>query len=238
MTTSSTTTPTQNNAWMNAPEAILETLSSESFAENVERIAGKFGLNEMEAGFLQRITTNLMLGVIRPTDFVTKLLDELDVDREKAAYIAQDVNREIFAPVKDALKEVHKVPPSERPGTEAAPRPITMSRPVGTPSPYVPPPAPVAPPKSILEQKLSGTFVAPPIQSPSAALPTAGNEVVPPPPTQTVPPAPLVPPAPPAPVQTPAELLAQQMFAQSKMSAKLPTPPPPPAKVDPYRETV
>lgn len=103
-------TDTQTKTWGELPDEIRLLLSAESTVDAIERIAQKQGLPPMERGFLVRICANLMRGAIPPTDFVHTISDELDIPRDKAAYLAQEINRDVFSLVKDALKKVHEKP--------------------------------------------------------------------------------------------------------------------------------
>lgn len=170
------------------PDAIKELLVSERLVDTVEAICMKHNLRPEEYGIVLRTTAALLSGTLPPTSFVATLMDELALPRESAALIAQDINREVFNPVKEALKEIHKLPPSIRPGTNAAPRPVSVEKidaqktsvanagnPVATiegehrttlmetppPTPKPTPSSPPLPPqKSILEEKLAGIFQA------------------------------------------------------------------------------
>ncbi len=165
---------TQKKPWAELPIAIREILSREDTAEKIEAIGEKQGLPIMERGFLVRITANLMRGVITPVAFVETIADELSVSREKAAYLAQDINRDIFSLVKDALQEVHATPEKKEvvapldpslvtclPGEMSAAAALANKAPgnVLSVAPIVS--APIVPPVptgSIFEQKLGGAF--------------------------------------------------------------------------------
>ena len=177
------------------PEEIRELLSDETLVERIEAIAARQGLPPMEQGFLVRICANLMKGIIAPGVFVNTIVDELDISREKAATLAQEINRDIFSPVKDALRAVHTKPggivrldPSL---VTCLPAQMSKEAAIGNKAPGN------APVGNILEQKLAGTFrikegvvMAPP---PPPPAPPAPRIVVPPPPHSVMPPAPPAP---------------------------------------------
>jgi hypothetical protein len=176
-------TNTQAKTWGELPEEIRLLLSAESTVDAIERIAQKQGLPPMEQGFLVRICANLMRGNIPPTAFVDTISDELDVPREKAAYLAQEVNRDVFILVKDALKKVHEKPSSVQkidpslvtclPG-EMSPTAVAGNKAPGN----------TIAAGSIFEQKLGGAFR----MKGEVATSTGGTTI--PSPTLVTPPAP------------------------------------------------
>lgn len=103
------TPTTQQTPWEKLPPEIRELLSNEATVELVEKIGIKHGLSAIEQGFLLRITGKLLKGVLPPTAFVKEIEASIDVPRERAAYIAQEINRDIFNDVKDALKNLYGV---------------------------------------------------------------------------------------------------------------------------------
>src|SRR3989344_827380 len=101
------TTNTQQAQWAKLPQKIRDVLSSENTTVILDSIGEKYDLSELERGFLMRITGKLLSGALPPTEFVKKIIADIDVTREQAIIIAQDLNRDIFNDVKDFLKEVH-----------------------------------------------------------------------------------------------------------------------------------
>lgn len=112
----------------NLPEGIRALLLADDLNDKIERIGQKNGLDENQSSDLVRIVVRLLSGIIQPTQFVALIMETLEVPRETAALLAEDINRDIFNPVKDELKEVHKLPPSMKPGTDATPRPVTLEK--------------------------------------------------------------------------------------------------------------
>lgn len=156
------------------PEAIKTLLLSADFNDRIEVIAKKNGLDEDQVGILIRITVRLLVGVISPTQFVSSIIDNTEVERETASFIAQEINRDIFNPIKDALKEVHAVGAagSAQAGTE-------IERPLGT-APIVPKQM-LKPDLSVLPSYSPPVVVTPPPQPIAIAVPSI------PPPAATAP---------------------------------------------------
>lgn len=143
---------------MKLPEDIYEMLQSDEFVEKIELIGEKQSLPLMEQGFLVRICANLMKGILPPANFVNMITDELDIPREKAALIAQEINRDVFSGIKESLRILHSAKlvsqtiPQKAPESPAATAPITQPKPVKVLE------VPVENTPSVFEQKLSGTF--------------------------------------------------------------------------------
>lgn len=163
------------------PEEIRDLITSEDFNDRIEIIAKKHGLDEDQTGTLIRTTVRLLIGVIPPTQFVLAVTENIEVERDKAALIAQDINRDIFNPVKEELKQVHALgadasgaavkpapaapaPALAPPLPQVSPKPPTVGAVLPKLSPSAPsaqtPPTPhlAAPSQSIFEQKMGGTF--------------------------------------------------------------------------------
>jgi hypothetical protein len=170
----STTTP---RTWAELPLAIRDTLSDDRTIARIEEIARTQGLPEMEQGFLVRLSAKLMKGELAPGAFVGAIAEELDIPKDKAAFLAQTINHDIFASIKDALKEVHtggsgvvRLDPSL-----VTCLPAQMSKEAALKN-KAPGNAAVA---NIMEQKLGGAFR---LKSDASAI-TGGapREVIPPP---------------------------------------------------------
>ncbi len=169
----------------NLPQAIKDLLLSEKLVDDVEGIAKHHGLRPEEYGLLLRATTQLLEGNMPATEYMASLVGELDLSREKAALVAQDINQNIFNPVKEELKQVHAVngakdgvtPPqplpkvassshlSSNPVATATPAPLPKLSEIAaaytgkTEKPMPPQSPPLsAPSQSIFEQKMGGTF--------------------------------------------------------------------------------
>ena len=62
----------------------------------------KIGKMVGEAGYV-------MLGVTHPNEFIANLAERLEVDKEKARAIAQEINEQVFKPVRDSLRKIHNM---------------------------------------------------------------------------------------------------------------------------------
>lgn len=91
------------------PKELSDLIANPATFETVEKIGVKFGLNRVEIGLLAQVTGSLLVGEISPNQFIATLVDYLTVPQEKAMLIAQEINRDIFNSVKEALKQLHNV---------------------------------------------------------------------------------------------------------------------------------
>ncbi len=146
------------------PQEIKDLLLADDFNDNVSKIALSHGCNEIQTGMLIRLTVRLLSGLIAATQFVTLISEELDISHDESAFIAQEINRDIFNPIKDALKQVHAIDKSGAERQVASP----TERPLGT-APIVPS-APIVPNLSALPAHANDPIaVAPKAATPAAA---------------------------------------------------------------------
>ena len=181
------------NALKRTPKTIQEEMSNPvATAESLVGVQKKFELHMDQLGVMTALTRNMLLGLVNPQEFLQGLI-EVKVPDAQARQIMQDVNEQIFMPLREQMKKEGSVP------AQAAP-PAPVQRVVAPPAPRVTPPqAPVpsyAPP----------IYSAPPLQSPRYVRAeqedsTAVYKVAPLPPKMTMPGSP-------APVATPKPAVA------------------------------
>ena len=90
--------------FQNLPNPLRKAISSVETSNKIFEIAKKYDLLIDKTGELAAETGLLMLGVTHPNDFVGNLAERLQVDRATASKIADDINREIFSPVREHLR--------------------------------------------------------------------------------------------------------------------------------------
>ncbi|OGZ10851.1 MAG: hypothetical protein A3D67_02655 [Candidatus Lloydbacteria bacterium RIFCSPHIGHO2_02_FULL_51_22] len=100
------------------PGNLREAYESIRTTEILEEIGKKHGLQIDETGEFVDETGYVMLGVTKPDEYIQKLGDALEIPREKAREIALEVNELVFKPIRDALKQVHKVGEYSDPGAQ------------------------------------------------------------------------------------------------------------------------
>lgn len=91
------------------PDEIKTLLLSSDFNDRINGLAVKYGLTEAESGVVIRIVVRLLSGIMAPVEFVGAIIDNIEIERTQATQLAQEINRDIFNPVKDALKQLHNV---------------------------------------------------------------------------------------------------------------------------------
>ena len=91
------------------PEDLKDSIFSVDTTSVVNEIGRKYGLAIDKIGDLANETGMVMLGVTHPNEFIGNLADRLDVDKEKARAIAQEINEQIFKKVRESLRKIHNI---------------------------------------------------------------------------------------------------------------------------------
>src|SRR3989344_8617867 len=93
-----------HQSFSNLPEPIIDWLTSDSVTDRIIKINQRLGLE----GILLRILPNLILRLvvkdIKPENFITKLIEEFDLEFNLAATIANEINIAIFKPIENLLR--------------------------------------------------------------------------------------------------------------------------------------
>mgnify|MGYP001617430965 CR=1 FL=1 len=93
----------------NLPEDLKDAIFGLEMNEIVERIGRENQLNIEQIGELANETGMVMLGVTHPNEFIANLAERLEADKEKARIIAQEINEQIFKPVRESLRKIHNM---------------------------------------------------------------------------------------------------------------------------------
>lgn len=109
--------------YKNLPEDLRKAIFSVEMTEAVKRIGEKYQLHIDKIGALGNETGMVMFGVTRPKDFVSNLSMRLGVSNDTARQIADEINQQIFAKVRESLKKIHGITEEEqaKPETKEAP---------------------------------------------------------------------------------------------------------------------
>ena len=141
------------------PADLKDALVSDWSAEKIRKIATGNYLESEKNSRLADMVAYTLMGKLSPKDFIKILREELSIDPKSASDIAQDINREIFFPVRESLKELYGLtavetelssvtPPANQAGetsegkTAAPPREPTKQSTMTSQTPK-PPPAPI-----------------------------------------------------------------------------------------------
>ena len=91
------------------PKDVREAMGSVATSEAIENISKKYRLMINKMGRISEEVGYVMLGATHPRDFVSNLAKKLEIDQETARKIAEDINQQIFAKVRESLKQIHGV---------------------------------------------------------------------------------------------------------------------------------
>ncbi len=96
------------------PEELKEAVSSPETADYIWNTCEKNGINEVSE--VAELVGNVLLGVLPLEDFQETLGRRLNLEKEAAKKVAQEINRFVFYPVKPALEQLYKIEitPSEK----------------------------------------------------------------------------------------------------------------------------
>src|SRR3990167_1025942 len=131
------------------PKNLKAAIIAVDYREKITRVGKNFQLNTDKIVALENEITFVMTGLEHPSKFIGNIAKALNLPEEKARAIAEDINTEIFRPVRESLKKIHGITSDQQP-TTSNPQPITQTTPVipaipKPPSPIVPKP-PIPPP--------------------------------------------------------------------------------------------
>ncbi len=146
------------------PKEVQEAIFSVNTAEIIRQIGEKHKLMIDKIGELADETGLVMLGLGHPNQFISHLTERLEINRELAKEIAEEVNSKIFFPIREHLKKMYgieekieeKPSPMPPPPTSFPAPPISPT--LETPEIKKEPPAIPTPPmpqfrQSIFEEK-------------------------------------------------------------------------------------
>ena len=78
--------------------------------QDLEKISLKNKLNDQQLWWTSYVIGLILLAETNIVDFVKTLQEKLELKEEPTRQLARDINQEIFLPVKESLKKIHKVP--------------------------------------------------------------------------------------------------------------------------------
>lgn len=207
------------------PNPIRTYLASGKYSSVTQMLMGKYSLHIDQSGILERELLLMLMGLETPDEFETALKNELQLPEGVILQIMDDVNQEVFVPLRKEIREISAA--DEVNGTSAARKQSHAAVPA-VPS-YQPPRPPMPPSVSLPPQQQvpSAEHGVPPVvprlavPSPAPARgPIAFNTV---PPTQASVVAKVSPPAPaPAPLPNPAHMAHEVVSAPLPPRAAMP----------------
>lgn len=114
-TTSPAAQPTTNTSSL--PDDVQKTMSSPEVAKKIQAIGQKHQLHVDTVGTLLDETQLVMKGETHPKEYIKNLTKRLSVSDTKAKEVAVDINEQIFRPIRESLKKVHRIG-EDSPGSE------------------------------------------------------------------------------------------------------------------------
>lgn len=89
------------------PADIQNALTAVASVDMLTAIGKKHGLMVDQIGKMADEIWKVMLGLANPKDFIRNLASALDIESEKASAIANDVNAQMFQPIRESLRRIY-----------------------------------------------------------------------------------------------------------------------------------
>src|SRR3989344_3410236 len=165
------------------PEDTRKAVQSADVDKKIQEIGAKNALHLDQIGNLGDETYMVMLGFTDPAEFAENLAKELNVPKEKAEAVAQDVSASLFVPIRESMQQfmeeraLHEAVLEES-KTPAAQTPPAV--PVVITKPSVPKPVEAHPADLMLTQKTVTTAPTTPKPAAPPAPPQATKPATPP----------------------------------------------------------
>jgi hypothetical protein len=102
------------------PPVIRDYLSKGEYSIVAKNLMAKYGLHIDQSGILEREIMLLLMGIENPAEFIQALVGEAKIDRQVVNKIVQDVNAQIFIPLKEEEMRSNNVTPKPLPTKPSA----------------------------------------------------------------------------------------------------------------------
>jgi hypothetical protein len=211
------------NRYDSLPVQVKDAIFAQATAEKMSAIGKKHGLLIDAIGTIATVTGYVMVGLLNPQSFTARLAEELGIPALKAREIAEDINEQVFKPIREHMLKIHDMPAE----ADVAQIPKAPTPPASfAQAPTAPTVAPM-----IFPEKLRS---AQPLQSPAPAQ----QQVMPPIIQTQKPETPTIVPTPAPPQNQTLGGMMKPTFAEPIKSRPIPPAPSPTQNNDPYREPV
>jgi hypothetical protein len=98
---------------LNQIDKLPKELQEAYFSVDIDNVIFKIGetnsLHVDQIGLLANQVGLVIVGLTKPQDFLGNLVSELGISRDEAGKITQDINEQVFLPIRDSLKKIHHV---------------------------------------------------------------------------------------------------------------------------------
>lgn len=91
----------------------------------MQKVGQAHQLHIDQIDLLNAETGQVMLGFVEPKDYSESLMESLRVDRMTADAIAQDVNDQLFAKIRESMQQVHELAAKEKEEMDTEPPAVT-----------------------------------------------------------------------------------------------------------------
>jgi len=109
-------TPQQlREIYLKLPEDLKAAIFNVNSADIIQAIGKKYNLTIDKIGEVADETGLVMLGLTHPNNFISNLAERLKIDKESARKIAEEVNSQIFAKVRESLRKIYGIQPPPPP---------------------------------------------------------------------------------------------------------------------------
>ncbi|PIP73404.1 MAG: hypothetical protein COW88_02185 [Candidatus Lloydbacteria bacterium CG22_combo_CG10-13_8_21_14_all_47_15] len=96
------------------PQEVREAILATDTENIVRRIGQDHALHVDQIGELMEATDFVMLGILKPGDFIRDLYERFEsVDKQTVRQVAQEVNEQVFRKIRESLKRVHSIAEDE-----------------------------------------------------------------------------------------------------------------------------
>lgn len=91
------------------PQEVKDAIFSIDSATMIQKIAKNYKLTVDKMGELADETGLVMLGLTHPRDYISNLSRRLEINKETAKKIAEEINTQIFSKIRESLKRIHNI---------------------------------------------------------------------------------------------------------------------------------
>ncbi len=102
-----------NERYQKLPQVLKDALYSPETAEKLFAVGRRNGLTIEEIGSAAEEAGYVILGLTRPGFFIDALQKRIDAEEKQIKQLASDINRQVFFPLREALKQAHEFDVSE-----------------------------------------------------------------------------------------------------------------------------
>ena len=171
------------------PLLIRNYLGQGKYSDVANRLMTKYALHVDQGSILEREIMLLLMGIDNPDEFVQALAEEAMLDQQTVTGITQDVNEQIFVPLREEMRRGEKVEEAAKVAAALPPRPMVL-----------PPLSTIIPANPQLPVKPPQVNASVPRYAPPKKYFNLQNKIPPPAKPTQPPPQKVVPPPPPKPM--------------------------------------